>query len=125
MEAETPARPGRGRDEPAAAVGAARGHRGAAADGGPGTRPERACDGLRHLQAAARELIQAARALLDVAEELVDDPAAIAAVARAALTLCDAARRPRTAAANTGDRPGEGSGAARGGEGRIQRITVA
>jgi hypothetical protein len=42
---------------------------------------ERAREGLEHLQAAARELIQAARAVLDVAEALVDDPDAVASLA--------------------------------------------
>ena len=42
---------------------------------------DRAADGLAHLQAAARELIQAARAVLDVAADLVEDPKAVTAVA--------------------------------------------
>ena len=33
--------------------------------------------GIEHLQAAAREMIQATRSLLDAAEELVDDPKSI------------------------------------------------
>ena len=33
--------------------------------------------GLEHLQAAAREMIQATRSLLDAAEDLVDDPKAV------------------------------------------------
>jgi hypothetical protein len=33
--------------------------------------------GLEHLQAAAREVIQATRTFLDAAEELVDDPKAV------------------------------------------------
>ena len=32
---------------------------------------------VRHLQAAAKELIAAARAALDVAEEMVDDPSSL------------------------------------------------
>ena len=56
------------------------------ADDGAGDLPpaggdDRAADGLAHLQAAARELIQAARAVLDVASDLVDDPKAVTAVA--------------------------------------------
>ena len=31
-------------------------------------------EGIEHLQAAAREMIQATRSLLDAAEELIDDP---------------------------------------------------
>ena len=33
--------------------------------------------GMEHLQAAAREVIQATRTFLDAAEELVDDPKAV------------------------------------------------
>ncbi|MGH9231421.1 MAG: hypothetical protein ACRD07_22300 [Acidimicrobiales bacterium] len=84
-------------------------------------RPDRAHDGLQHLQAAARELVNAARALLDVAEDLIDDPAAIATVAGALGALGDAARR-RAAAAPEGDGDGD-----TGPEPRtaIERITVA
>ena len=43
-----------------------------------GERPEDlARAGVEHLQAAAREVIQATRSLLDAAEELVDDPSAV------------------------------------------------
>ncbi len=43
-----------------------------------GERPEdMARAGLEHLQAAAREVIQATRSLLDAAEELVEDPSAV------------------------------------------------
>jgi hypothetical protein len=42
---------------------------------------DRAAAGLAHLQAAARELIEAARAVLDVASDLVEDPKAVTAVA--------------------------------------------
>jgi hypothetical protein len=33
--------------------------------------------GIEHLQAAAREMIQATRSLLDAAEELIDDPKSV------------------------------------------------
>lgn len=33
--------------------------------------------GIEHLQAAAREMIQATRSLLDAAEELVEDPSVV------------------------------------------------
>ena len=33
--------------------------------------------GVEHLQAAAREMIQATRSLLDAAEELIDDPKSV------------------------------------------------
>jgi hypothetical protein len=54
---------------------------------------ERARQGVEHLQAAARELIEAARAALDVAEELVNDPDAVASLAGVATTFGDLARR--------------------------------
>jgi hypothetical protein len=63
---------------------------------------DRARDGLQHLQAAARELIQAARALLDVAEDLVEDPAALATLAGAAGAVGDAVRRRAAAAPHGG-----------------------
>ena len=53
----------------------------------------RAADGLAHLQAAARELIQAARAMLDVAEGLVEDPSAVTAVADTVGSLVRTAAR--------------------------------
>ncbi|MGH9138672.1 MAG: hypothetical protein ACRD0G_16785 [Acidimicrobiales bacterium] len=34
-------------------------------------------EGMRHLQAAAKEMIAAARSFLDAAEDLVDDPSAV------------------------------------------------
>jgi predicted Zn-dependent protease len=81
----------------------------------------RAREGIQHLQAAARELIQAARALLDVAEDLLDDPAAIPTLARAVAALGDAARRPAaTAPEDDGDGvAGEETGTT------VERITVA
>ena len=33
--------------------------------------------GIEHLQAAAKEMIQATRSLLDAAEELIDDPKSV------------------------------------------------
>ena len=78
--------------------------------------------GLEHLQAAAREAIQAARALLDVAERVVEDPAAVqaavgslSAVARAALQQLRVPDSPSPAA----DADDTG-----GGDARIQRIRV-
>ena len=82
--------------------------------------PDRARDGIQHLQAAARELIHAARALLDVAEDLVDDPAAIATVAGALGAMGDAARRRATASPEDDD--GDAGAAP---ETTIERITVA
>ena len=34
-------------------------------------------EGIEHLQAAAREMIQATRSLLDAAEELIEDPRSV------------------------------------------------
>lgn len=59
---------------------------------------DRAREGLEHLQAAARELIQAARAMLDVAEDLVNDPEAVASLAGTVGTLGDLVRQRRPAA---------------------------
>jgi hypothetical protein len=92
-------------------------------------RPDRAREGIQHLQAAARELIHAARALLDVAEDVIDDPAAIATLMSALGAMGDAARRRATAAATTaatsaadGDAEGEVGAVP---EPTIERITVA
>ncbi|MGH9217594.1 MAG: hypothetical protein ACRDZS_15160 [Acidimicrobiales bacterium] len=84
------------------------------------TCPDRARDGLQHLQAAARELILAARALLDVVEDLVDDPAALATLVGAVGSLGDVARRR----APTPPDPNAGDDGAESGT-MIQRITVA
>lgn len=102
---------------------------------------DRAREGFEHLQAAARELIQAARAMLDVAEDLVDDPEAVAHVVGTVGSLGDLVR---TAAGVTtrrpaADRPANAGGPAvadrpaaatdrtgRGRRGRpgVERITV-
>jgi len=54
---------------------------------------ERARQGVEHLQAAARELIEAARAALDVAEDMVNDPDALASLAALVAGLGDTVRR--------------------------------
>jgi Mg-chelatase subunit ChlI len=90
-------------------------------------RPDRAREGIQHLQAAARELIHAARALLDVAEDVIDDPAAIATLMSALGAMGDAARR-RAAAATTATSAADGDGEGEVGavpEPTIERITVA
>lgn len=90
----------------------------------------RAREGLEHLQAAARELIEAARAALDVAEEVVNDPESLASLAGTLVAVGDVARRvtgtggwpsPR---ATTGGRGGHGAGAADDDSPGVQRITV-
>ena len=47
--------------------------------------------GMEHLQAAAREMIQATRTLLDAAEELVDDPAAVQSLVGSLASVAQAA----------------------------------
>lgn len=54
-------------------------------------RDELARAGLEHLQAAAREVIQATRSLLDAAEELVDDPKAVQSLVGSLATIAQAA----------------------------------
>lgn len=92
--------------------------------------PDRAREGIQHLQAAARELIHAARALLEVAEDVIDDPAAIATLAGALGAMADAARHRATAANaeydvdDDAEDGGEGDSGAVS-EPTIERITVA
>ncbi|HZM30775.1 MAG TPA: hypothetical protein VFB77_09825 [Acidimicrobiales bacterium] len=84
---------------------------------------ERARQGVEHLQAAARELIQAARAALDVAEELVNDPEAVASLAGVVTTFGDLARR----VTGTGSWPPAAhsrNGGADEADSRVERITV-
>lgn len=69
--------------------------------------------GIEHLQAAAREVIQATRSLLDAAEELVEDPRSVqdlmATVATVAQAAASRLRSSGSAAADddTGDGPVE------------------
>jgi hypothetical protein len=73
--------------------------------------------GVEHLQAAAREMIQATRSLLDAAEELIDDPKTvqdlIGSLTEAAQT---AIRRFASPAGGSSDHQDEG--------GRVQHIKV-
>ena len=72
--------------------------------------------GLEHLQAAAREVIQATRSLLDAAEELIDDPRSVQdLVGSLAHAAQAAASRFRPGPAPTGDD---------GDDGHVQRIKV-
>jgi hypothetical protein len=81
---------------------------------------DRAREGLEHLQAAARELIQAARAMLDVAEDLVNDPEAVASVAGTVGALGDLVRqRSRTASPRQPDGRDDGHD-----DPGVERITV-
>jgi len=89
--------------------------------------PDRARDGIQHLQAAAREMIHAARALLDVAEDLIDDPAAVATLVGALGAIGDTARRRATtpSAAEDDGEHGDEDGTGAVPEPTIERITVA
>jgi hypothetical protein len=87
-----------------------------AGDAPPHGGDDRAADGLAHLQAAARELIQAARAMLDVAAELVEDPKAVTAVADTVGSLVRTAARAGRRAVGDDD----GAPAAHG----VERIRV-
>jgi hypothetical protein len=65
--------------------------------------------GLEHLQAAAREMIQATRSLLDAAEELIDDPRSVQELVGTLGSLAQAAAaRFRPGAAAGDDDPGDG-----------------
>lgn len=72
--------------------------------------------GVEHLQAAAKEVIQATRSLLDAAEELVDDPSAVQSLVGAIASVAQAA-----AVRLRGDSPGAGPD---DDGGRVQRIRV-
>jgi hypothetical protein len=83
-------------------------------------RDELARAGLEHLQAAAREVIQATRSLLDAAEELVDDPHAVQDLVGgiAAMAQTAAARLRTTEPPDHGADDGDEDG------GSVQRIKV-
>jgi hypothetical protein len=90
---------------------------------------ERAREGIEHLQAAAREAIEALRALLDVAERVVDDPRAVQAAAGSIGGLAHAALQRLRPSEGRPAGGGEGSGGAgedepAGDGGRVQRIRV-
>lgn len=73
--------------------------------------------GLEHLQAAAREMIQATRSLLDAAEELVDDPKAVQGLVGTFATVAQAAAaRFRSTPPDADDGDDD--------EGHVQRIKV-
>jgi hypothetical protein len=95
---------------------------------GPPRAEERARQSVEHLQAAARELIQAARAALDVAEEVVADPEALVSLAGALSTMGDLARRATGASARARGAGGPGPAGSMADddtEPRVTRITVA
>lgn len=72
--------------------------------------------GLEHLQAAAREVIQATRSLLDAAEALVEDPAAVQSVVGTFTSLAQAA----AGRLRRDEQPSEGDED----DGRVQRIRI-
>jgi hypothetical protein len=75
--------------------------------------------GLEHLQAAAREMIQASRSLLDAAEQLVDDPRAVQhLVATLGSVATAAAARLRPDVHGATDDPDDDD------DGRVQRIRI-
>jgi hypothetical protein len=84
-----------------------------------GERPEdMARAGVEHLQAAAREVIQATRSLLDAAEELVDDPSAVQSLVGTIASVAQAAAgRLRGDATPPGPDDDDD-------DGRVQRIRV-
>jgi hypothetical protein len=90
----------------------------------------RAREGVEHLQAAARELIEAARAALDVAEEVVNDPETLASLAGTLATVGDVARRVTGAGgwpapgSDTAGRGASGAGTAAADAPRVERIRV-
>ena len=71
---------------------------------------------VRHLQAAAKELIAAARAALDVAEELVDEPSSLL---EAVAILADLGR-----SVISGTQPADESSGEPRPEPRVQHIRV-
>ncbi len=76
--------------------------------------------GLEHLQAAAREMIQATRSLLDAAEQLVEDPKAVQGLVTTFATVAQAAAgRFRPASPPGDDDDGDDDG-----DGRVQRIKI-
>ena len=90
---------------------------------------ERARQGIEHLQAAARELIEAARAALDVAEELVNDPESVASLAGVVASVGDMARRVSGAggwapAGGRGSHAGNGTADRDETPARVERIPV-
>lgn len=86
-------------------------------------RDDPARSGMDHLQAAAREVIQATRSLLDAAEELVDDPAAVQNLVGTLTSLAQAAAgRLRTDTA--GGRRGPEDDDDGDDDGRVHRIRV-
>lgn len=73
--------------------------------------------GMEHLQAAAREVIQATRTFLDAAEELVEDPKAVQSLMGTLASVAAAAAGRLRSEATRGDDDDDG-------DGHVQRINV-
>lgn len=71
---------------------------------------------VEHLQAAAREMIQATRSLLDAAEELVEDPSAVRGLVGNLASMAHAVAGRLRDDADRGDDDDD--------DGRVQRIHV-
>jgi hypothetical protein len=72
--------------------------------------------GVEHLQAAAREMIQATRSLLDAAEELIDDPKTVQDLIGSLTEAAQTAIRRFAPPTGGGDHEDEG--------GQVQHIKV-
>ena len=87
--------------------------------------PERAKEGLDHLQVAALELVSAARAFLDVAEGLIREPGAAATVVKTAASMAATAASMATDRVRPqGARPSGPTDPDDDGEGAVRHITV-
>jgi hypothetical protein len=75
-------------------------------------------DGVEHLQAAAKELIQAGRSLLDAVEGLVEDPSALQGLVGTLGALAQAAARSLRPDGSPGADDDDGGG------GTVQRIPL-
>ena len=75
-------------------------------------------EGMEHLQAAAREVIQATRSLLDAAEELIDDPKSLQDIVATLTAVAQAAAARLHLPGASSDRDDDH------GDGHVQRIKV-
>ena len=80
---------------------------------------ERAATGVEHLQAAAREMVEAARAFLDVIDDFVGDDEKVASVAEAFGSIARGAARSARS-----DPDASSGGDDEGHDGPVQHIRV-
>ena len=85
---------------------------------------DRVQQGIDHLQAAAREVIEATRSLLDAAEALVDDPRAVQGLVGTLASVAQAAAGRFRAGVQHWDEHGEHGGPGDDDDGHVQRIKV-